>query len=252
MSSSYIQRLELEKLMSRDSLNHLPNTDNKHRNESRYSDPRVLNNSRICKSYLVGSCPYEMLRGTKENLGRCPRIHNKKYKIIYQAAKERGERMPRHDFELDYLRDLESFLDQCNRKAAQAEKRLQSTEEEKESVANITTQIDEYDTRIAVITQEIETLTDKGELEKAIDLAIKLKSYIFQRDKFATLYSTTLESMNQSAVQKLQICKVCGSFLSVLDNDKRLAYHFTGKLHLAYADMRATVDELKQKLRVKD
>ena len=252
MSASYLQRLELEKLMSRDVLNRLPNTDTRHRNESRYSDPRVLNNPRICKSYLVGSCPYDMLRGTKENLGRCPRIHNKKYKIIYDAAIERGEKLPHHNFELDYLHDLEDFLDRCNRKAAQAERRLQSTEEEKESVANITTQIDEYDTRIAVTTQEIETFTNKGEVEKAIELSIRLKSYIFERQKLAESYNNALQSMNQSATQKLQVCKVCGSFLSVLDSDKRLAFHFTGKLHLSYVDMRATVDDIKRRLSLKD
>ena len=34
--------------------------------------------------------------------------------------------------------------------------------------------------------------------------------------------------------KKLRVCDVCGSFLSILDSDKRLADHFLGKQHLGY------------------
>ncbi|CAM6124096.1 unnamed protein product [Calypogeia fissa] len=36
------------------------------------------------------------------------------------------------------------------------------------------------------------------------------------------------------ADQKLQVCDICGAFLSIYDSDWRLADHFGGKLHLGY------------------
>lgn len=50
------------------------------------------------------------------------------------------------------------------------------------------------------------------------------------------------------AVQKLQVCDVCASLLSKLDNDRRLADHFVGKLHQGYARMRTLKKQLERQL----
>lgn len=42
--------------------------------------------------------------------------------------------------------------------------------------------------------------------------------------------------------QKLRACEVCGAFLSMYDNDRRLADHFGGKLHIGFVTIR---DKLK-------
>jgi len=38
------------------------------------------------------------------------------------------------------------------------------------------------------------------------------------------------DSAGPSGHQKLQVCDVCGAYLSRLDNDRRLADHFYGKV----------------------
>lgn len=38
--------------------------------------------------------------------------------------------------------------------------------------------------------------------------------------------------------QKLRACEVCGAFLSMYDNDRRLADHFGGKLHIGFVTIR--------------
>ena len=43
--------------------------------------------------------------------------------------------------------------------------------------------------------------------------------------------------------QKLRACEVCGAFLSMYDNDRRLADHFGGKLHIGFVTIR---DKMKQ------
>ncbi|KAG6526349.1 hypothetical protein ZIOFF_016332 [Zingiber officinale] len=45
--------------------------------------------------------------------------------------------------------------------------------------------------------------------------------------------------------QKLRVCDICGAFLSVYDNDRRLADHFGGKLHLGYIQIREKLAELQ-------
>ncbi|MQM08899.1 hypothetical protein Taro_041757, partial [Colocasia esculenta] len=46
--------------------------------------------------------------------------------------------------------------------------------------------------------------------------------------------------------QKLRLCDICGAFLSVYDNDRRLADHFGGKLHLGYMQIREKLMELQE------
>lgn len=42
---------------------------------------------------------------------------------------------------------------------------------------------------------------------------------------------------------------MCGAYLSRLDNDRRLADHFYGKMHLGYAQMRKTWEGLQKELK---
>lgn len=45
--------------------------------------------------------------------------------------------------------------------------------------------------------------------------------------------------------QKLRLCEVCGAFLGIHDNDRRLADHFGGKLHMGFVFLRTKLDELR-------
>jgi hypothetical protein len=57
------------------------------------------------------------------------------------------------------------------------------------------------------------------------------------------------DTSGPSGHQKLQVCDVCGAYLSRLDNDRRLADHFYGKMHLGYAQMRKTFDNFPKEMR---
>ena len=45
--------------------------------------------------------------------------------------------------------------------------------------------------------------------------------------------------------QKLRACEVCGAFLSMYDNDRRLADHFGGKLHIGFVTIREKMKALE-------
>lgn len=49
--------------------------------------------------------------------------------------------------------------------------------------------------------------------------------------------------------QKLRVCEVCSAYLGLHDNDRRLADHFGGKLHLGFIQIREKLDQLKVCLR---
>lgn len=57
------------------------------------------------------------------------------------------------------------------------------------------------------------------------------------------------DTSGPSGHQKLQVCDVCGAYLSRLDNDRRLADHFYGKMHLGYAQMRRTYDSFPKEMK---
>ena len=45
--------------------------------------------------------------------------------------------------------------------------------------------------------------------------------------------------------QKLRVCEVCSAYLGIHDNDRRLADHFGGKLHLGFIKIRENLAELR-------
>lgn len=49
--------------------------------------------------------------------------------------------------------------------------------------------------------------------------------------------------------QKLRVCEVCSAYLGLHDNDRRLADHFGGKLHLGFIEIREKLDKLRVSLR---
>ncbi|OBA17070.1 uncharacterized protein OGAPODRAFT_15501 [Ogataea polymorpha] len=153
--------------------------------------------------------------------------------------------MPNDNFKLDYMRDLEGVINECNRKIRIAEKRLELSVEEREKISSVTQELDKLDEQVSLMLQEITLLVEKGELEMALDWNKELEKVIRNRDAVATQYTEMVENINQSAQQKLQVCEQCGAYLSRLDNDRRLADHFVGKMHLAYVEMRRALAELK-------
>lgn len=48
--------------------------------------------------------------------------------------------------------------------------------------------------------------------------------------------------------QKLRVCEVCSAYLGLHDNDRRLADHFGGKLHLGFIEIREKLDKLRVRL----
>lgn len=229
------QRKLLEQLMGADALD--PRAPRRH--EINLHDPK------ICKSFLVGTCPHDLFVGTKQDLGRCPKQHLEKHKMEYQSQKNRGNEFV--EFDLDYERDLEKYITDCNRRIDVANRRLERTPEDIGKINEITRAMEDLDMGIALGLEELELLGDNGEISKAaeqLDVIEQLKAAKIQRERELNVLS---DQAGFSGHQKLQVCVLCSAYLSRLDTDRRLADHFIGKMHLGYRIMRQAYKEIKEK-----
>ena len=233
------QRKLIEQLMGKDIQSRFGGRSRYYKENLGIKDPRV------CKSYLVGDCPYDLFQGTKQSLGRCPQLHLSKYKIQYDRDIANGKRYP--DFEREYYLVLAKFVHDCNDQIAVALKNLEHTSEEREKIKNVTKELDDIDTQIGLMVQEIESLTSHNEISKALTQSVKLEEVKERRIHIAKKVKNITENVGQSAQQKLQVCEVCGAYLSRLDTDRRLADHFLGKIHLGYVNMREHYKQYRHK-----
>lgn len=208
-----------------------------------------ITDPKVCRSYLVGTCPHDLFTNTKNDLGLCPKVHNESLKSEYDDAT--SEQKAKWAFEWDYMRDMGQHVDACNRKIEQLQRRLDKTPEEMRQTAALVKGISDLSATIAAGLAEISTLAEMGQINQAVSEHYKLRAtQQAKADKERELRSLA-ETSGPSGHQKLQVCDVCGAYLSRLDNDRRLADHFYGKMHLGYATMRKTYGELREELKGK-
>lgn len=201
---------------------------------------------RVCKAFLVGTCPFDLFADTKLNLGTCPNLHLEKHKLDYEfRTRKRGEKFPNYEYE--YFKILEKYIQDIDATIATALRRLEHTPEEKAKIAGVTKDLEKLDTSVGLMALEIKYLAQTPDVSKALDQTLALEKFLKEREITAEQARVIAENVGQSAQQKLQVCEVCGAYLSRLDSDRRLADHFIGKIHLGYVQMRATYAELKMK-----
>lgn len=85
-----------------------------------------LTDPKVCRSFLVGTCPHDLFTNTKQDLGPCPRVHSEPLKTEYESAPDKNK----HGFEHDYMRDMQKYIDECNRRIDAAQRRLEKTPDE--------------------------------------------------------------------------------------------------------------------------
>ena len=88
----------------------------------------------------------------------------------------------------------------------------------------------ELDRSIATGLQEVEVLGESGMVAAALEGLWKVKAWRREKEDKGRELKVLGDSAGPSGHQKLQVCDVCGAYLSRLDNDRRLADHFYGKV----------------------
>ena len=85
-----------------------------------------ITDPKICRSFIVGTCPHDLFTNTKQDLGPCPKVHSEPLKTEYEATADKSK----FGFEYDYMRDMQKYIDECNRRIDAAQRRLEKTPDE--------------------------------------------------------------------------------------------------------------------------
>ncbi|TKA64523.1 hypothetical protein B0A49_08208 [Cryomyces minteri] len=206
-----------------------------------------ITDPKVCRSYLVGTCPHDLFTNTKQDIGPCPKVHSEALKAEYEAADDAQKK--RWNFEYDYMRDMQKYIDDCNRRIDTAQRRLEKTPDEIRQTNALLKQINDLARTINNGLQEVSILGEEGSVAIGVTELFKIKQAKQTKDDRERELKALSDTSGPSGHQKLQVCDVCGAYLSRLDNDRRLADHFYGKMHLGYAQMRKTWEQLQKELK---
>lgn len=215
--------------------------------DSKQYDNKDFTDEGVCKYFLTGLCPHELFENTKFYLGECRKIHSEELRKSYMEAREAR----RYYYEEDLARVLQQQVDDCDRKIARGQQRCDADEEqnkEDEGTVDAEEEIDQIkklDEDISAKIKEVEEKAEEGDIDGSMVINDKIKELKRRKEQLQSLVSAK-QGNNLFPNQKLKPCNICGALLSGADNDRRLAEHFSGKIHIGFAEIRKHLVALKE------
>ncbi|XP_054454802.1 putative RNA-binding protein Luc7-like 1 isoform X2 [Anoplopoma fimbria] len=176
------------------------------------------------------------------DLGECTKIHDLALRADYEIASKDRDLF----FELDAVDHLESFIADCDRRTELAKKRLAETQEEiSAEVAAKAEKVHELNEEIGKLLAKAEQLGAEGNVDEAQKVLQEVEKVRTKKKDAEEEYRNSMPASSFQQ-QKLRVCEVCSAYLGLHDNDRRLADHFGGKLHLGFIQIREKLDQLKK------
>ncbi|KNE57384.1 hypothetical protein AMAG_03106 [Allomyces macrogynus ATCC 38327] len=204
-----------------------------------------FDNPKVCRSFLEGMCLHELFVNTKLDRGECTKVHSQKLKAEYDEAKAQGKDVSFIEGELE--RELSGFVADCDRRIRTAQERVaQDTSPAKTN--QLHDEIADLERKIQELSHQSEKLGEEGEVDKAMELMAQIDEIKrAKHEKENELRTMTVHDISNN--QRMRVCEVCGAFLAATDEDKRIADHFVGKMHVGYQKIRTTLASLRERLR---
>nr|XP_056722175.1 putative RNA-binding protein Luc7-like 1 [Euleptes europaea] len=197
---------------------------------------------RVCKSHLLDCCPHDILAGTRMDLGVCTKIHDLALRADYEIASKEKDLF----FEMNAMDHLESFIAECDRRTELAKKRLAETQEEiSAEVAAKAEKVHELNEDIGKLLAKAEQLGAEGNVDESQKILMEVEKVRAKKKEAEEEYRNSMPASSFQQ-QKLRVCEVCSAYLGLHDNDRRLADHFGGKLHLGFIQIREKLDQLRK------
>ncbi|XP_044253307.1 putative RNA-binding protein Luc7-like 2 isoform X1 [Tribolium madens] len=201
-----------------------------------------FNDPKVCKSFLLGCCPHEILTSTRMDLGECPRIHD----LALRADFEKAQQTKDYFYDLDAMEHLQAFITDCDRRTEAAKQRLAETQEELSAeVAVKANSVHELAEQIGQKLAKAEQLGEEGFVDESMKLMEEVDELRKRKLEAEQEYRNSMPASSYQQ-QKLRVCEVCSAYLGIHDNDRRLADHFGGKLHLGFIKIREKLAELEK------
>ncbi|XP_054718743.1 putative RNA-binding protein Luc7-like 2 isoform X2 [Uloborus diversus] len=175
------------------------------------------------------------------DLGECPKLHDLALRADYENASQKKD----YFYDVDAMEHLQNFINECDRRTEQAKRRLAETQEELSSeVAAKLNRVHELAESIGKKLALAEKLGADGNVEESMKTMEEIEEFRRQKILAEQEYRNSMPASSYQQ-QKLRVCEVCSAYLGIHDNDRRLADHFGGKLHLGFITIREKLEELK-------
>uniref|UniRef100_A0A8C2U002 LUC7 like n=1 Tax=Coturnix japonica TaxID=93934 RepID=A0A8C2U002_COTJA len=175
------------------------------------------------------------------DLGECTKIHDLALRADYEIASKERDLF----FELDAMDHLESFIAECDRRTELAKKRLAETQEEiSAEVSAKAEKVHELNEDIGKLLAKAEQLGAEGNVDESQKILMEVEKVRAKKKEAEEEYRNSMPASSFQQ-QKLRVCEVCSAYLGLHDNDRRLADHFGGKLHLGFIQIREKLDQLR-------
>lgn len=202
----------------------------------KFSDPDV------CRSFLLDCCPHDILAATRMDLGECHKYHDLALRADYEAA----QKVKDYFYDVDACEHLASFIADCDRKTEQSKVKLIETQEKlSDEVTTKANLVHDLAEQIGKKLAEAEKKGAEGQVDESMKLMEEVETIRKVKAEAEQDYRNSMPASSYQQ-QKLRVCEVCSAYLGIHDNDRRLADHFGGKLHLGFIQIRDKLVELQK------
>jgi len=178
------------------------------------------------------------------DLGECNNYHDLALRADYEAAQRKKD----YFFDIDAFEHLSAFVFDCDRKTEHSKIKLAETQDklsdEVTSKANLVHDLAE---QIGQKLAAAEQMGADGQVEESMKLMEEVENTRKIKAEAEQDYRNSMPASSYQQ-QKLRVCEVCSAYLGIHDNDRRLADHFGGKLHLGFIQIREKLAELEKNI----
>lgn len=175
----------------------------------------------------------------------------KKHDLALRADYEAAQKHKDHFYDVDACDHLTAFVADCDRKTEQSKKKLAETQEAlSDEVTGKANSVHDLAETIGQKLAAAEKLGAEGNVEESIKLMEEVENMRKNKAEAEQDYRNSMPASSYQQ-QKLRVCEVCSAYLGIHDNDRRLADHFGGKLHLGFIQIREKLGELQATMDVR-
>ncbi len=147
-------------------------------------------------------------------------------------------------FDFQATEHLNAFIQDCDRRTELAKKRLAETQAELSAeVSSKAEKVHELAESIGKKLAQAEQAGAEGKVEESMKFMEEVEDIRKKKMSAELEYRNSMPASSYQQ-QKLRVCEVCSAYLGIHDNDRRLADHFGGKLHLGFIKIREKLDAL--------
>uniref|UniRef100_A0A914I613 Luc7-like protein 3 n=1 Tax=Globodera rostochiensis TaxID=31243 RepID=A0A914I613_GLORO len=179
----------------------------------------------VCRAYLLGCCPRDLLSDTRlESMMSCRKLHEPAHKGEFNRSQEQK----------DLFYDIEAF------------------EELEDAIRIVDSDIRRLQDKVKRDAEQNMDISEQQRTQKIFEMNEKIGMALVQEVDELKRKKRELEgemrNINPATMQRLRVCEACGAQLNIMDHESRLQDHYGGKMHLGMK----TIDQRRSEKRRTD